>query len=98
MHDITFPLRLRCALLAPALVVFLAFWLLPMAALVQVSGAGHGLDTYRAMLTNERYMRSLVATVVLSCVVTLVPWRSLSAPVYCSRGENSPAKKCWWRC
>ena len=37
MHDLTFPLRWRVALVAPALAVFLAFWLLPMVALVQVS-------------------------------------------------------------
>lgn len=93
MHDITFPLRLRCALIAPALAVFLAFWLLPMVALVQVSGAGHGLATYRTMLTNERYMRSLVATVVLSGTVTLVTLAlSVSAGLLLARREF-PGKK-----
>lgn len=40
MLDLTFPLRWRVALVAPALAVFAAFWLLPMAALVQVSADG----------------------------------------------------------
>src|SRR5258708_6911945 len=40
MHDITFPLRWRIALLAPALAVFIAFWLLPIVALLQVSADG----------------------------------------------------------
>ncbi|TDV38320.1 putative spermidine/putrescine transport system permease protein [Paraburkholderia caballeronis] len=70
MHDLTFPLRWRVALVAPALAVFCAFWLLPMVALVQVSADGHLLDTYRALLTNGRYMRSLAATVLLSAAVT----------------------------
>ncbi|TAM06693.1 MAG: ABC transporter permease subunit [Paraburkholderia sp.] len=70
MHDITFPLRWRAALVAPALVIFLAFWLLPMAALVQVSADGHFVETYRALLTNSRYMESLAATIALSAAVT----------------------------
>jgi putative spermidine/putrescine transport system permease protein len=70
LSDITFPLRWRIALLAPALAVFLAFWLLPMAALAQLSGDGHAFATYRAMLTNPRYMSSLGATVLLSAAVT----------------------------
>jgi len=71
MHDLTFPLRWRVALVAPALAVFLAFWLLPMAALVQLSADGHFLATYRALLTNSRYMTSLLQTVLLSAAVTL---------------------------
>ncbi|WP_025598797.1 ABC transporter permease [Burkholderia sp. WSM2230] len=70
MNDITFPLRWRIALLAPALAVFIAFWLLPMGALAQLSGDGHAFATYRAMLANPRYMSSLGATVVLSAAVT----------------------------
>ncbi|NIE63991.1 ABC transporter permease [Burkholderia sp. Ax-1719] len=71
MHDLTFPLRWRVALVAPALAVFLAFWLLPMVALVQVSADGHLIATYRALLTNSRYMTSLLETVLLSAAVTL---------------------------
>lgn len=71
MHDLTFPLRWRVALVAPALAVFLAFWLLPMAALVQISADGHFIDTYGALLTNSRYMTSLLQTALLSAAVTL---------------------------
>ncbi|WP_206996811.1 ABC transporter permease [Trinickia mobilis] len=70
MHDITFPLRWRIALIAPALAVFAAFWLLPMGMLAQVSADGHAFDTYRALIANARYMRSLGATVALSAAVT----------------------------
>lgn len=70
MNDVTFPLRWRVALIAPALAVFIAFWLLPMGALAQISGDGHAFATYRAMLTNPRYMSSLGATVMLSAAVT----------------------------
>jgi putative spermidine/putrescine transport system permease protein len=70
LNDVTFPLRWRIALIAPALAVFIAFWLLPMGALAQLSGNGHAFDTYRAMLTNARYMTSLGATVLLSAAVT----------------------------
>jgi putative spermidine/putrescine transport system permease protein len=71
MDDITFPLRWRIALVAPALAVFAAFWLLPMGVLAEVSGNGHAWQTYRALLTNARYMSSLGATVALSAAVTL---------------------------
>jgi putative spermidine/putrescine transport system permease protein len=70
LNDLTFPLRWRVALLAPALSVFIAFWLLPMAALVQVSAEGHPFATYRALLSNPRYMQSLLSTVLLSAAVT----------------------------
>lgn len=70
MNDVTFALRWRIVLLAPALAVFIAFWLLPMAALAQLSADGHAFDTYRALLTNPRYMTSLGATVLLSAAVT----------------------------
>jgi putative spermidine/putrescine transport system permease protein len=70
MHDITFNLRWRIAFLAPALALFAAFWLLPMGVLVQASADGHAWATYRALLTNPRYMGSLGATVALSAAVT----------------------------
>src|ERR1700761_2691101 len=41
-----------------------------MGALAQLSGDGHAFATYRAMLTNPRYMSSLGATVLLSAAVT----------------------------
>lgn len=71
MQDITFPLHWRIALVAPALAIFLAFWLLPMGVLAQVSANGHAFGTYRALLANPRYMGSLGATVTLSAAVTL---------------------------
>jgi putative spermidine/putrescine transport system permease protein len=70
--DLTFPARWRVALVAPALAVFAAFWLLPMAALVRVSADGAFVATYVALLSNTRYMASLGATIALSAGVTLV--------------------------
>ena len=75
MHDLTFPLRTRIALIAPALAVFVAFWLLPLVALLQASAApdGHAsaFAAYGAVLTNQRYLHSLVSTIVLSLAVTV---------------------------
>ncbi|WP_197357874.1 ABC transporter permease [Ralstonia pseudosolanacearum] len=65
------PARWRAALLAPAVALFCAFWLLPMAALLRVSGSEGLLATYTAALTTPRYLGSLVSTVVLSAAVTL---------------------------
>ncbi len=70
MNDATFALRWRIALIAPALAVFAAFWLLPIAALAQLSGNGDAFATYRALLANTRYMTSLGETVLLSAAVT----------------------------
>jgi putative spermidine/putrescine transport system permease protein len=58
------------ACLAPAVALFGAFWLLPMAWLVMLP-AGKGWATYAAVLTNPRYLQSLVNTLVLSLTVTL---------------------------
>ena len=65
--------RARFALLTlPALVVFAAFWLLPMARLVAVGASGpRGAAAYAAIVTDPIYRSSLVSTVVLSIVVTL---------------------------
>jgi len=65
--------RARFALLTlPALVVFAAFWLLPMARLVAVGARGpRGAAAYAALVTDQNYRSSLVSTVVLSIVVTL---------------------------
>ena len=71
MLDLTFPLRWRVALVAPALAVFAAFWLLPMAALVQVSADGAFFSHYAALLGNARYTKSLGETIALSAGVTL---------------------------
>jgi putative spermidine/putrescine transport system permease protein len=55
----------------PALALFAAFWLLPMARLVKVGGSGPtGISAYWSVVTNANYFQSLVSTVVLSLVVT----------------------------
>lgn len=55
----------------PALVVFSAFWLLPMVRLAAVGAAGpQGIAAYGLVLVDPRYLRSLLATVVLSLAVT----------------------------
>ena len=69
--DAVLPARWRVALLAPAVVLFCAFWLLPMAALLRVSGSEGLVATYAAALTTSRYLGSLFSTVVLSAAVTL---------------------------
>lgn len=59
-------------LVLPALVVFAAFFLLPMARLVVIAGTGpQGMSAYFAVLTTPRYFESLVATVLLSTLVTV---------------------------
>jgi putative spermidine/putrescine transport system permease protein len=60
---------LACA--APALVFFLAFWLLPMARLVSIGASGpEGVAAYLDIFTNPAYFRSFIATTLLSLVVT----------------------------
>jgi putative spermidine/putrescine transport system permease protein len=60
------------ALSSPAIVVFGAFWLLPMAHLLVVGASGeHGLSTYWLVLTSPNYRRSLFATIGLSAAVTV---------------------------
>ena len=57
----------------PALAVFAAFWLLPMARLVQVGASGpDGIAAYFAVVTNANYFKSLFSTVMLSLGVTVV--------------------------
>lgn len=59
-------------LLLPALVLFAAFFLLPMARLVGVGAGGPtGLAAYGAIVSEPRYFRSLVSTLLLSVVVTV---------------------------
>jgi len=59
--------RLACA--APALAFFAAFWLLPVLQLVALP-AHKGWATYFAVLTEARYLKSLLQTLGLSLVVT----------------------------
>jgi len=65
--------RRRALLMAvPALAVFAAFWLLPMARLVHVGASGkEGIAAYFAVVTNANYFKSLVSTVSLSAGVTV---------------------------
>lgn len=56
---------------APAAAVFAAFWLLPMAQLAWLP-ASRGLATYFVVLTEPRYLKSLLQTTALSLSVTLV--------------------------
>jgi putative spermidine/putrescine transport system permease protein len=60
------------ALIVPITTVFLAFFLLPMARLVGVGASGEaGVAEYLTFLTTPRHFESLVATLVLSAVVTV---------------------------
>jgi putative spermidine/putrescine transport system permease protein len=60
-------------LILPALIVFTAFFLLPMARLIAVGGSGPaGVAAYAAVVREPRYARSLISTVVLATAVTVV--------------------------
>jgi len=59
---------IACA--APAAVFFLAFWLLPVVRLIALP-LEKGWATYAAVLTDSRYLESLLNTVGLSLAVTL---------------------------
>jgi putative spermidine/putrescine transport system permease protein len=61
---------LLLACVVPAAVVFAAFWLLPMVQLALLP-ASKGWATYFVVLTEPRYLQSLVQTTLLSVVVTL---------------------------
>jgi putative spermidine/putrescine transport system permease protein len=57
---------------APALAFFLAFWLLPMGRLVSIGASGpEGFAAYFDIVTHPAYLRSFIATTVLSAVVTV---------------------------
>lgn len=71
MRDLTLPTRWRTLLLLPALIIFTAFWLIPIAVLVRISAGGDFIRTYRAILTDSRYLTSLWQTVALSLIVTV---------------------------
>jgi len=62
-------LLVACA--APAAAFFVAFWLLPVARLVALP-ADQGWATYFVVLTDSRYLESLMNTLLLSLAVTLV--------------------------
>lgn len=59
-------------LVLPVLITFAAFFLVPMGRLLVVAGSGPtGAGAYFAFLTTPRYFESLIATVILSALVTL---------------------------
>lgn len=62
-------LLLACT--APAVAFFAAFWLLPVSQLMWLP-ASQGWETYFAVLTNARHLRSLLQTLGLSIIVTAV--------------------------
>jgi putative spermidine/putrescine transport system permease protein len=60
------------ALLLPAAVVFVAFFLLPLANLFVIGGTGSmGWAAYTAVLTEPRYASSLISTVLLAGATTI---------------------------
>ena len=63
---------LLIALMLPAAVVFIAFFLLPLANLFRIGGTGKmGWAAYGAVLTEPRYLSSLLATVALAAATTV---------------------------
>lgn len=59
-------------MIAPALVVFLAFFILPMARLVVSASEGSlGLGIYLKAVTTPRYVETLIYTILLSAAVTV---------------------------
>jgi putative spermidine/putrescine transport system permease protein len=60
------------ALMLPAAIVFAAFFLLPLANLFVIGGTGTlGWAAYAAVLTEPRYLSSLVSTVTLAAATTV---------------------------
>jgi putative spermidine/putrescine transport system permease protein len=58
-------------LVAPALIFLLAFFVLPLAMMLAAGASGpRGIATYGAILTDARYLRSLIQTLLLSAGVT----------------------------
>jgi putative spermidine/putrescine transport system permease protein len=63
---------IRAALLAPAAIVFAAFFLVPLARLFLIGGTGpRGWSAYAAVIAEPRYLSSLLATVALAAATTV---------------------------
>jgi putative spermidine/putrescine transport system permease protein len=67
----TSPSRLLGACIAPAVAFFAAFWLLPVVRLFALP-AEKGWETYFLVITNNRYLQSLLNTLGLSLSVTII--------------------------
>lgn len=63
--------RVLSLCIAPAVAFFAAFWLIPVAQLL-VLPSKKGWETYFAVLTDSRYLQSLLNTVSLSLAVTVL--------------------------
>lgn len=71
LHPTTRAARIRTLCMLPAVIFFAAFWLLPVATLVALP-AQRGWETYVLVLTNARYLESLLNTLWLSLATTVV--------------------------
>ncbi len=59
-------------MMLPMAIIFLAFFLVPMAQLAVVGASGEqGLAAYASIINTPRHLQSMIATVMLSAVVTL---------------------------
>jgi len=80
---------LLLAMFTPAFVVFVAFFLLPLARLAVASSEGpSGVKIYLAAFTTPRYLETLIYTILLSLGVTIVTLIISSiAGVFLTRNE-----------
>ena len=85
-------------ILLPAAIVFLTFFILPMARLALESVRGpEGARVYLTMLTTGRYLKTLVYTIGLSLGVTVVTLIISGLTGVFLPGTGSGARTCWWR-
>lgn len=60
-------------LLLPGAIFFIAFFAIPLAKLFVIGGTGAlGWSAYTSVLTDSRYLKSMLATISLSVIVTLL--------------------------
>src|SRR4051812_39103334 len=85
----------RALLLAlPALVVFAAFWVLPIARLAAVGASGpQGIANYWLVLANPSYQKSLLATTLLSASVTAVALAISGVTGFFLQRQSFPGKR-----
>jgi len=63
---------LHLVLLLPFLIVFGAFFIFPLAELLLAGTGDQGIGNYLRIISNARYLRSLVTTILFSALVTAV--------------------------